>query len=259
MKFRFSVFIATAALCVAACVDYGAAGEAEGESSELTAIRVNPGNPNNPYDALGQLHNDAMDYIFARVDRNSTNETIDQLTDEYFASIDVNVRVSELTHRPEMAAYIEGFASADDDAAFLRAHGYRARAISYYNAIRANMRRPRLEGAISHMRDTEDQILNDRSINDRERLSLLVSAAISRYSMVWVSTHLPGLPLDSICSEDVKGGLSGALGRAITGALTGTVTLPVIGTVAGWLGGGIIGGIGGAVTQSAYAALSNWW
>jgi hypothetical protein len=146
-----------------------------------------PSNPNNPYDYVGQDHNDGLDYALAnlQVPVGSADDIISDIQG-YFSSISSSFSVSAfLDSSQQLAADLE---NASDFCNIFSGKGFSNQFCNYYNVINGLLEAASTpEDFYSSMRSLEEEI-NASSIDATEKGILLSSASVYRYSAYYWST-----------------------------------------------------------------------
>ena len=216
----------------------------------------------NPYDALGKVHNEGLDYVVARLnpEEETKYERVVELVSQYLVAIS-----KDEPHTDDCNSNTNGFMygyvavgkamnliatpSVDD---ITNEAGFNPTQKGFINAILnvSDERAIDFEGTLKILQNIEEQILNS-GLTPEEMEVPLITASISKYSVKYFMDHINDLDgkwkffiEDDIAKfkwpwkADGKGAIGGALGGVTSGP-----------------GGVVIGAIGGALGSSVAAAL----
>jgi hypothetical protein len=222
-------------------------------------------NKANPYDFVGQLHNQALsqfqqEYSKARLESERTkiedvfNYTSDKLQISDKDAITYGLKNSlypELLHK-----------SLRETTSILNSNGrINSTTASYLNRVDDAIELyfdedlSVLQGQLVKI---ETEVLNIPRMPEKDKGVILAAISTARYSAAYWKNNPMIKPASghamakSACCNGkgiVKADVSGAIGGAVAGAITGAVVVPVVGSVPGWVAGGVVGGVGSSVAE----------
>lgn len=235
-------------------------------------------NTNNPYDYIGEQHNQALDYFINNIG-NNFSPNMDKMDivnsmDAFLKETSPNSTYTEFYLDNE--SFFADYHSAENKTAFFLSRGLinslQASYLDTLDEIRFDdtfeyLSIAYINKVISDTKILEGNILEDSNFSDVEKRILLIATSVQRYSIIYwgnqvVDVNNPwGLDKNNVSlksnidigGSDVKGAVSGGLVGAVTGASVsfGTLTLP------GWATGAILGGGGMSVGEAA-RGLWHW-
>lgn len=230
-------------------------------------VMVNYKNPANKFDALGALHNEAMDYVRKQVKVGAPISEVFKALDTFFVSkkIKFSTTTEEFFSRG-LKGFLGNLMKTDDAAGFLysNAHFSKGASVTYPVIVEKCMNGYDKGDQSDLIKFENEKISRDPSTSTGEKEALLVSAAICRYSTEYSFRNLmnnstpdaAGTGPQNKSGKDIgKADVNGAITGAAGGALGGSVTVPGVGTVAGWVAGGVVGACAG----SAAEWITSWW
>jgi hypothetical protein len=206
----------------------------------------------NPYDSIGQYHNQILDAFISRYD-------VDEMSAEVCASVIdsfLNQKWGPLTEEQaqqldDLTVLFESHSAEQIDSinvALMEAEGSSAAFKSYYHEIGDAFLGMQKDVIISELVDIEQRISSDEALSEEEQVILLVSTSVARYSTAYWAAVAgnPSSPWFNYSGEidfiwydvgksDARGGISGGIGGA--------------------LGGGVPGAVGGAILGAALGSL----
>ncbi|MCT4629571.1 hypothetical protein [Winogradskyella sp.] len=229
----------------------------------------NYGNMKNPFDKIGQLHNDALDYIIERNSKIDVKEIL-SLADEYLKAN--NSKHSFKNSIEANSETVDAYYKSGDKVNFLLNGNFLSNqgALVYVKIMNLKTSKENPANVINKIKEIEGEIIYNKNLKEKERQLFLVATSVYRYSIAyWTNpknTSKWGIPNSNmhnmqskfswgdLAGSDVEGAIAGGIG----GAFGGSVTLPVVGTVAGWVAGAAGGAIGGSAAN-AIGQLTGWW
>ena len=226
----------------------------------------------NPYDYVGNYHNDALDYIINSNNINELENEIEEnrvnaictLIEEYQLnnySTSVNNPISENSGLLDISdnAYAIYYDDTEYDLSNFTEefNSYLAELTSIMNHTSYSM-----SEKIIQFQNTEQDILMSPLNNDVEQAILLVSISVAKSSYAYWMNFMANYgfkntnesPGAAIANSDIAGAISGAIAGGIIGGLGGSWA-PGPGTITGAISGAVIGGAWGAVTSSALTGI----
>lgn len=219
-------------------------------------------NPQNPFDQIGQLHNEGLASVGNAIDWQRTSivpQTIYDRTGDFLEGKNVTQNFATTYQRSKtgLDAIVQRRTGTQEIPAGLspRAAEYLTKAMNALNE--GDMPNPKVVAA-TFIR-LEAEIMNDASLPKKEQDILLAGLAVGRYSVdYWTNfttqnaTALSnsggaytnnatstGSKVKGIAKADLKGGILGGL----EGALTGTLVGVGVGVAAGAIAGSVVEGI----------------
>lgn len=230
-------------------------------------------NPNNPYNVVGEIHNNCLDYIAEqrRLDPDTTLSVNIEYVTEFFQD--------SSWYRLENGSGVPGgFLEHQKDSA--EAYFYRLALNpsqqSFFDEILATLEDTTQEDFVTSLSQIENSILNS-DLTESERGFPLLFVSLAKHSAaywqsdtttnVWpwltskkaqVGCGASGCAVSGIIETDAKWGLGGAiggfLGGLVAGGLGGSLGGPA-GTLGGAAGGAIIGSLAGGVSVGSTASF----
>lgn len=234
------------------------------------SAQIDISNPDNPYDHIGSLHNQGLDYVIEQVSSGnqiqwSPESTMLLVTQHVLDFTAAAQEVESASPYVDMELIATQFDQPDNFKQLMNEMMTQTQKF-YYAQISERMEdltespaTGKATAKLEQFRALETEIF-DQMPEDEAR-PLLIGAAVARYSWFYWSQEIlftdqsrwegeiggisPGA-LRPIASADVDGAIAGAIGGAIAGSLAGG---------AGVVPGAAAGSVGGALGSSAVAAF----
>ncbi|MDX2247143.1 MAG: hypothetical protein SF052_10225 [Bacteroidia bacterium] len=223
-------------------------------------------NPKNPFDVLGQEHNDGVAEIGNLLGwRKYPKDTLYNKTVWYMTKEGYNDFATQYNARKNFYQSAPTKTATQIDSMLLKQGATRTE-IAYMHRLMTIMDNPKLTSAsdvIAAIKQMEDQVMADATISADVENLFLASASVARYSLeLWdgmaqTNPSVLGISntgstesfskVKSVAKADLAAGVAGAVGTGIKGFLVGGLMGAAVGVGAGFLGGAIGGSIAAAL------------
>jgi hypothetical protein len=247
-------------------------------------------NTSNRFDIVGQIHNEAMDYVISRAWSGWKRHDVDSLLASFYVSVgwalpdSASVLTAEIEAVPDI---IDSDAIVKAGLALVFDHTLKPKALKLDTIIRSITGPYGSTTIMSDLSTLENDILATTGVDTADKNFLLGMIATDKYSYAyWSSYAFNAPPLMSpstgkrtriplqmadlqnivlsdgygyatgMCTGFVNGGTVGAIGGAIVGAVGGPVGV-LAGALAGGATGAVIGSIGSGVGTAAQKSIQS--